>query len=112
MSVEFTVVDDEKVVEVINAINNLPDEITLEDEDAIVAARKAYDELTESQKSMVEEDVLAKLVAAEEALEELKTPPTEPVTETGDIFPVAALLFLLTAAAGMVAFRKKIFSKS
>ena len=113
MSIPFTVVDSE-VAAVIDAINELPAEISLDDEEAIVAARNAYDALLDSQKALVDDEILAKLEAAETALAELKAPPTEPETPsgTGDFFPVIALVLLLMASVGVLTFRKKaLFSK-
>ena len=49
-------------------INALPDEITLDDKDAVEAARAAYDALSEDQKALISDETLAKLEAAEEAL--------------------------------------------
>ena len=46
--------------------------VTLEKENDIVAARTAYETLTEEQKTLVGEEYLSKLVAAEERLAELK----------------------------------------
>ena len=59
--------DAEDVEEMVNA---LPDEdkIKTSDKDAIEAARKAYDGLTEEQKKIVDSSVEKKLAAAEEAL--------------------------------------------
>ena len=49
-------------------INALPDEITLDDKDAVEAARAAYDALSEDQKALIAPETLAKLEAAEAAL--------------------------------------------
>lgn len=61
---------DPAVAEVAKLINALPDEITLEDEAAILAARKAYNALNDKQKALIIR--LDKLIAAEEALAALK----------------------------------------
>lgn len=53
---------------VADAINALPAEVTVDDKDAVEAARAAYEALTDIQKDLVDTDVLAKLAAAEEAL--------------------------------------------
>ena len=50
-------------------INNLPAEVTANDAQAITAAREAYDDLTSDQKALIDADTLAKLEAAEAALE-------------------------------------------
>lgn len=55
---------------VIDKIDALPEEITAKDKDAIIAARSAYNLLTEEQKEKVTN--LAKLEAAEEALLKLE----------------------------------------
>lgn len=51
---------------VIDMIDKLPDNITLDDKEAVEAARKAYDELTDAQKQIVPN--YDKLVAAEVAI--------------------------------------------
>ena len=48
-------------------INQIPDEITANDKEAIENARKAYNMLTDDQKALVDAETLAKLEAAEEA---------------------------------------------
>ena len=57
------------VAEVNEAINALPDadNVTVSDKDAIEAARKAYNDLTDDQKAKVSEDTLKKLTDAESA---------------------------------------------
>ena len=50
---------------VTDAINALPEKIDLSDKDAVVAARKAYDALTDAQKKLVADETLAKLTTAE-----------------------------------------------
>ncbi len=55
-------------------INALPkaENVKLTDEDAIVAARKAYDKLTDDQKKLVSAETVNKLIADEAALKNLK----------------------------------------
>ena len=55
---------------VIDMINALPDaaNVTTANEQAIAAARKAYDDLSDTNKTFVSADTLAKLEAAEDAL--------------------------------------------
>ena len=55
----------DKVTEQINALN---DEITLADKEAVEAAKAAYDALTNDQKGLIAEDVVAKLTAAVDAI--------------------------------------------
>ena len=55
----------DKVAEQINALN---DEITLADKEAVEAAKAAYDALTNDQKGLIAEDVVAKLTAAVDAI--------------------------------------------
>lgn len=57
---------------VIEKIHAIGDTITLESKDEIQEARKAYNALTDKQKKLVGEDVLAKLEAAEEELKNLE----------------------------------------
>ena len=49
-------------------INALPTEVTVNDKEAIEAARAAYDALTDEQKALVPAGTFAKLAAAEQAL--------------------------------------------
>ncbi len=53
---------------VADTINSLPTEVTVNDKEAIEAARAAYAALTDAQKDLVDAETLAKLEAAEEAL--------------------------------------------
>jgi hypothetical protein len=71
--------------------------ISLNDEEKVAAARKAYESLTADQKALVTN--LAVLETAEASLEELRTPAVTP--PTGDAMPstVLALVLLLCAAA-------------
>ena len=70
---------------VMNKIEALGEITSLEQEAAVVAAREAYEALTEEQKDLVGEEFIAALEAAEAAIEELKKPvenPFEDVAET------------------------------
>ena len=60
-------------------IEAIPAEVTLEDEAAIIAAREAYDALTEAQKAKVTD--YDKLLAAEAALAKLKFGTLKPVVK-------------------------------
>lgn len=66
-----------KAEETEKLIDEIDDEITLESEDAIVKARKAYDALTKTQQGLVDKEHLDKLKAAELALAELKATETD-----------------------------------
>lgn len=60
---------DKAAAEKVNAIlSGLPDDISLEDEPKVAAARKAYDALTEVQKKLISEENLGKLLNAEKAI--------------------------------------------
>jgi hypothetical protein len=63
--------DVEAVEEAIDALPN-PDDITLDDEDDVKAAREAYEELTASQQKEVDSDLVEKLEACEAKIEKLK----------------------------------------
>src|SRR5699024_9001274 len=54
-------------------INKLPeiDEITLENKEEVEAVRKAYNNLTETQKALVSDEILEKLISAEEKINDL-----------------------------------------
>lgn len=75
------------VIDKITALGD-PDKVTLEQEEAVKAAREAYDALTDAQKEIVGEENLAKLEKAEARIEDLKkpTPPT-PVTPSKPTTP-------------------------
>ena len=62
----LTYLDHADVKDAIKLINALPDETTLADKAAVVAARNAYDALTDAQKGMIAS--IAKLTAAETAI--------------------------------------------
>ena len=70
--------DEAAAAEVIEKINALPDEITLDDSDAVKAARSAYRNLTDDQKSLIKEETLDKLIAAEETIQNLEDHPVTP----------------------------------
>ena len=67
-----------KVEETINALPAAAD-ITLENKEAVTAARAAFDALTEAQQALVSKDALEKLAACEARIAELEEPdvPTE-----------------------------------
>ena len=79
--------------DVTNTINALPDadKVTTADKDAIEAARKAYDDLTDDQKAKVDAETLKKLTDAETALakEEADTKAANDVTNTINALPDA-----------------------
>lgn len=60
--------DQEAADAVIEKINALPETITQEHKTDVEEARSAYDALTDAQKALVSEDIVAKLEAAEKAL--------------------------------------------
>ena len=66
----------EKVENLITALTN-PEQITLEDEAAVIAAREAYDKLTDSQKAKIPQGALDKLEAAEGKINQLNQDAVE-----------------------------------
>lgn len=64
--------DDAAADQVIEQINALPTEITLDNKAAVEAARSAYDALTDEEKMKVPADTLKKLTDAEAAIKELE----------------------------------------
>ena len=64
--------DEKAAQDVIDAIEALPESITLDDEDDIANARAALENLTEDQRKLVPADTIDKLEAAEAALVALK----------------------------------------
>ena len=91
--------DDDHIAagKVTDAINALPaaDKITLENKEAIQAARAAFDALTETQQALVSKDALEKLTAAEDALAKLEAAEADKaaaakVEETINALPAAA----------------------
>ena len=68
----LTMKDEKAAQDVINAIEALPENITLDNEDDIANARAALENLTEDQRKLVPADTIDKLEAAEAALAALK----------------------------------------
>lgn len=67
---------DQKAADAVKAaINQIPDEVTLEAESAVTNAREKYDQLTQDQKNLV--DNYQKLTDAESTIEALKQEQTE-----------------------------------
>lgn len=127
-SVEGKTAPSETTLAAIDAINAIPDYVTLEAEDVIVAARAAYDKIaTTEQQALVTN--YGKLTAAERTLEYLKPdvdpevkPDVDPVPDEGtDNSAVIVVLSILTGVfgvatvAGAVFFvlkRKQLFAKT
>ena len=89
--------DKAAAAKVTEAINALPaaDKITLENKEAVEAARAAFDALTETQQALVSKDALEKLTAAENALAKLEAAEADKaaaakVEETINALPAAA----------------------
>lgn len=66
--IEEILTDEEKAEIVKGKIIALPpiEELTIEDKDAVVSVRAAYESLTSNQKALVDEELVNKLNAAEE----------------------------------------------
>ena len=56
----------------IDAINAIPDTVTLDAENAVYTARNAYSQLSDAQKKFVKDSVLGKLTSAEAKIQDLK----------------------------------------
>lgn len=68
-----------EVQKVIDQINALPAELTLDDKASVEAARKAYDSLSKEAKEQISKETLSKLAAAEQKLSELEAEkPVDP----------------------------------
>ena len=72
------------VIDMITALGD-PEQVTLEQENDVKAARAAYDALTDAQKALVGSDNLAKLKKAEARIEDLKKP--DPITPVIPVTP-------------------------
>ena len=72
------------VIDMITALGD-PNQVTLEQENDVKAARAAYDALTKEQKDLVGSDNLAKLEKAEARIEDLKKP--DPITPVVPVKP-------------------------
>ena len=77
--------DGAKADETTDVIDNLPNDITIDDKEAIEAARTAYEALTDDQKAKVDHETLAKLEAAEKEINDIET--SNQVTETINNLP-------------------------
>ena len=67
--------------EATDAINKIPDNLTLDAEDTVYAARNAYSKLNKAQKKFVSKKTLAKLTNAEAKIEQLKVEETKKAEE-------------------------------
>ena len=72
------------VIDLITALGD-PEQVTLEQENDVKAARAAYDALTDAQQELVGSDNLAKLEKAEARIEDLKKP--DPITPVIPVTP-------------------------
>ena len=97
--------DSEKAAEVDALIDAIGDDITLRSEEAIKAARNAYDALTDDQKAFVEK--LDKLENAEKKLAELKAKANGPKTGDSASIVIYAIMLVAAAATGTVVYKKK-----
>jgi len=87
----------ENVEEVEDKINTLPENITKDNTDDVDAAKKAYDELTDYEKTLVDPEAKKKLDEAIKAAEEANKPADTNSPQTGDnsnMFLWIALLFI------------------
>lgn len=74
--------ENEKKAQAVDALIDAIGEVTLESEEAITAAREAYDALTDEQKALVKKESV--LIDAENTLADLKKPPVTPPEEDDD----------------------------
>ena len=88
---------DETTQAFIDAVNALPETITLEQEAQIKAARELYAKITDALQLTKAEEALARLVAAEETLAQLKD---EAAKKTGTIITI--VIIAVIAVAGLV----------
>lgn len=88
----------ENVENVEKLIGDLPKTITSKDSTAIKASEKAYDALTEHEKSLVSKDSVKKLQAARKALDRLNAKVTSPSTGDDSHMILWCSLLLLSAA--------------
>ena len=72
MCIKVTIIPDSQVEQVMAVISMLPDDVTLEDEELVEAARYMYDLLSENQKTLIPEEAVRKLEEAEAKIRELK----------------------------------------
>lgn len=66
-------IDEDAVAQVMDAIDQLNEDVTLDDAEAIAAAREAYEALTDAEKAEIPQETLDKLEAAEQKLDEAIT---------------------------------------
>ncbi|MBQ7799945.1 MAG: hypothetical protein IJ370_05580 [Oscillospiraceae bacterium] len=101
---------------VAKAINAIPESLTKADAEAVAAAKKAYDELTEEQKALISDEVKERLAAAIAELEKLNVSagdtnkPSDTIApETGDnsaLFAWMMAMFVAALAVGSLAKKK------
>ncbi len=96
-------ISEEKIAEVNDKIAAIPDEITLDNEAAIIAAREAYDALTDEQKAQVTD--YDKLLAAETALAKLKFGQTKPVVTAANDKKTGKIKLTIEPVEGAVSYK-------
>jgi biopolymer transport protein ExbD len=84
-------------------IEAIPAEVTIEDEAAIIAAREAYDALTEAQKAKVTD--YDKLLAAEAALAKLKFGTVKPVVKAANDKKTGKIKLTIEPVEGAVGYK-------
>lgn len=111
VSAAVAAMDDTMITAVTNVINSIPSTVTLADKNAVAAARKAYDGLTQIQKTLVTNyDKLTKAEAALAALtaasnQQTKLPVTGSMANTAVLMDLSAVLML--AGAALLVYKKK-----
>ena len=113
-----SVAADDVTIAAMAAINLLPDRVTLEDEDLVIAARTAYNKISSVEQQALVTEYLDKLITAENLIKAYKNSGTtdepnivEPVTDTKDptktaliVLSVIEAVEIAALAAGIVIF--------
>ncbi len=75
---------DDNAVSFMNAMNKLPERVTLEHEALVIAAREAYDKIGSTEQRGLVESLYSKLLSAEQRIKQLKTekdPVVDPIVD-------------------------------
>ncbi len=100
---------DDSAVAFMNAMNKLPERVTLEHEALVVAARAAYDKIGDTVQRGLVQSLYSKLISAEQRITQLKADVQPPVVDSEEpndspIGWIIAIVAVVVAGIGVAAF--------
>ncbi len=100
---------DNNAVNFLNAMSKLPERVTLEHENLVIAARAAYNKIGDTVQKGLVQSLYTKLLSAEQRIKQLKAENVPPVVEpevptTSPIGLIIAIVAVIVAGAGVAVF--------